>query len=41
VVNPGASGKVRTHGGPSCLILNAGNGDWTFESVVFAESKVA
>lgn len=41
VVNPGASGKVRTHGGPSCLILNAGEDDWSFETVVFTETEVA
>ena len=41
VVNPGASGRVRTHGGPSCLVLNAGNDDWSFETVVFAETEVA
>lgn len=37
VVNPGASGKVRTHGGPSCLILHACEDDWTFDTILFAE----
>ena len=41
VVNPGASGKVRTHGGPSCLILNASETDWTIETILFADTKAA
>ncbi|MCW8831558.1 MAG: metallophosphatase family protein [Gammaproteobacteria bacterium] len=41
VVNPGAAGKARTHGGPSCLILHASETDWQIETVVFAESKAA
>jgi putative phosphoesterase len=41
VVNPGASGKVRTHGGPSCLILNAGPSHWSFETVLFDEIAAA
>lgn len=41
VVNPGASGKVRTHGGPSCLILNASETDWTIETILFAETETA
>jgi putative phosphoesterase len=41
VVNPGASGKVRTHGGPSCLILNASESGWSFETVLFAETAAA
>jgi len=41
VVNPGASGKVRTHGGPSCLILHASEKKWTIEEVLFSESAVA
>ncbi|MEK8088863.1 metallophosphoesterase family protein [Thermithiobacillus plumbiphilus] len=28
VLNPGAAGRVRTFGGPSCLILEAGTTDW-------------
>lgn len=35
VVNPGASGRVRTHGGPSCLILNASTTEWTIETFLF------
>ena len=37
VVNPGASGEVRTHGGPSCLILQASEDDWKIETVLFSE----
>ena len=37
VVNPGASGKVRTHGGPSCLILHAGEGEWKIDTVLFED----
>ncbi len=38
VVNPGASGKVRTHGGPSCLVLHASEDEWSIETVLFRES---
>jgi len=38
VVNPGASGKVRTHGGPSCLVLHASEEEWTIDTVLFAEA---
>jgi len=41
VVNPGASGKVRTHGGPSCLVLNASESTWSFETVLFSETVAA
>ena len=41
IVNPGASGKVRTHGGPSCLVLHADESDWVFETYRFPESEVA
>lgn len=41
VVNPGASGKVRTHGGPSCLILNILDSQWSFETVLFADTAAA
>lgn len=41
VVNPGASGKVRTHGGPSCLILNANDNDWKIDTVLYADSHAA
>lgn len=35
VVNPGAAGRDRTHGGPSCLVLRAGLDGWILESVRF------
>ncbi len=41
VINPGASGKVRNHGGPSCLILLADEQDWSIEEKVFPESQAA
>lgn len=30
VVNPGAAGRDRTHGGPSCLLLDATDEKWYF-----------
>lgn len=36
VVNPGASGKVRTNGGPSCLVLHASEDEWTIDTILFA-----
>jgi len=38
VVNPGASGRVRTHGGPSCLLLHASNQEWKIDTVLFADT---
>lgn len=35
VVNPGAAGRERTHGGPSCLVLETGVGEWRIESYRF------
>lgn len=32
VVNPGAAGRTRTNGGPSCLILHSSDLEWTLES---------
>jgi len=32
VVNPGASGKTRTHGGFSCLVLHASEKEWIIET---------
>jgi putative phosphoesterase len=37
VVNPGASGRVRTHGGPSCLVLHASIDEWKIDAVLFPE----
>lgn len=31
VVNPGAAGRTRTHGGPSCLLLMANEDEWSLE----------
>lgn len=38
VINPGASGKVRTHGGPSCLILQVNGDDWTIDTLLFKDA---
>jgi len=32
VANPGAAGRVRTYGGPSCLLLEATASNWRLES---------
>ena len=41
IVNPGAAGRERTKGGPSCLVLCASEADWTIETVLFADSAAA
>ena len=38
VLNPGASGRVRTHGGPSCFILHASEEEWIIETVLFEDA---
>ena len=35
VLNPGAAGRVRTFGGPSCLILEAEAADWQVRALRF------
>ena len=35
VLNPGAAGRSRTFGGPSCLLLVAGKKNWRVEKVRF------
>jgi len=35
VVNPGAAGHVRNHGGPSCLVLSASLRSWDFKEFRF------
>lgn len=35
VINPGASGRCRTHGGPSCLVLTTSNEPWTVREYTF------
>ncbi len=37
IVNPGAAGKVRNNGGPSCLVLTAGERSWDIETIKFPE----
>ncbi|MBK1720174.1 metallophosphoesterase family protein [Thiocystis violacea] len=32
ILNPGAAGRSRTHGGPSCMVLTATAGDWRVET---------
>jgi hypothetical protein len=41
VINPGAAGKERTKGGPSCLVLNASETEWTIDTVLFADTEAA
>ncbi|AGA90517.1 phosphoesterase, MJ0936 family [Thioflavicoccus mobilis 8321] len=36
VLNPGAAGRIRTHGGPACLILTAAESRWTLVVQRFA-----
>lgn len=38
VLNPGAAGRARTFGGPSCLILHAGSRAWRVEVLRFPET---
>lgn len=38
IINPGAAGKDRTKGGPSCLILYASKDNWQIDEIVFANS---
>jgi len=33
VVNPGAAGRERTYGGPSCLLLHVNGNEWDIETV--------
>ena len=36
VLNPGAAGRIRNRGGPSCLVLTASPGSWDIETFRFA-----
>jgi putative phosphoesterase len=36
VINPGAAGRERTHGGPSCLVLVADINQWSVETQRFS-----
>jgi len=38
VINPGAAGQTRTHGGPSCLVLSISNDKWNIESIRFDDA---
>jgi putative phosphoesterase len=35
VINPGAAGRIRNRGGPSCLVLTASPDDWRIEAFKF------
>jgi putative phosphoesterase len=35
IINPGAAGLTRNHGGPSCLILHCDHDDWNIEMIRF------
>ena len=35
VINPGAAGRVRTHGGPSCLVVEISQNVWNIEQHSF------
>jgi len=35
LLNPGAAGRARSNGGPSCLVLEAGVGEWRITSYRF------
>ncbi|MEE9325953.1 MAG: metallophosphoesterase family protein [Cocleimonas sp.] len=38
IINPGAAGKTRTHGGPSCLTIECNEGvEWEIENYRFPE----
>ncbi len=39
VLNPGAAGRERTYGGPSCLVLTASVGVWSLELYRFAPDQ--
>jgi uncharacterized protein len=39
VINPGAAGRARTYGGPSCIVLDASQKEWRFEAHLFASAK--
>lgn len=37
VINPGAAGQTRNHGGPSCLVLTATENEWQIEQHRFSD----
>ena len=38
VLNPGAAGFIRNHGGPACVVLTLTSIDWDVELIQFSES---
>ena len=41
VINPGAAGKTRTHGGPSCLVIECSNTkEWQIEAYRFSDGSI-
>lgn len=41
ILNPGAAGRERTHGGPSCLILTVSGTEWALETHRFSHTHRA
>lgn len=41
VLNPGAAGRTRTHGGPSCLVLIADENQWSIQINRFEQDEAA
>jgi putative phosphoesterase len=39
IINPGAAGRTRTRGGPSCLVLKANDEEWHIQEIRFAETE--
>jgi len=39
VLNPGAAGRIRNQGGPSCLVLHAGREAWRVEAFRFQRAS--
>ncbi len=39
ILNPGAAGRERTYGGPSCIVLTVGAPDWTLEICRFEPDR--
>jgi len=40
VVNPGAAGETRNHGGPSCMVLHASPDRWRIDSYRFTDAAI-
>ena len=41
IINPGASGKIRTKGGPSCLILEINQQHWQIQTIKYIDKQLA